>query len=249
MERDEAPTSTQSVPSQPASKGQLTLREALDEFNEDAIPVPARAAIASLRSREKDALEALADAFLHGAVPPVGAGATLYLAPRFDPVAALAALERDRLTIVLGVPAMFALLADYAKAKGLSGPLKFPALRIISSSGAPLQPAVKSAVESLFGMTLHNGYGVTECSPTIAQARVEEPRSDLSVASIATRQSRTMRRASVAKISTQPVAINQARRRPARMALVMAASNAGALDADGMAGSDQASSRPSACSS
>src|SRR3984885_8428184 len=108
-------------------------------------------------------------------------GAALYLSPRFDPVAALAALERDRLTIVLGVPAMFALLVDYAKAKKLSGPLKFPALRIISSSGAPLQPAVKSAVESLFGMPLHNGYGVTECSPTIAQARVDEPRSDLSV--------------------------------------------------------------------
>src|SRR5271156_3867416 len=107
-------------------------------------------------------------------------GATLYLAPRFDPVAALAALERDRLTIVLGVPSMFALLADYAKAKGM-GPLRFPELRIISSSGAPLQPAVKSAVESLFGMPLHNGYGVTECSPTIAQARVDEPRSDLSV--------------------------------------------------------------------
>src|SRR5271165_3481265 len=108
-------------------------------------------------------------------------GATLYLAPRFDPVATLAALERDRLTIVLGVPAMFALFVDYAKAKKLSGPLKFPALRIISSSGAPLQPAVKAAVESLFGMPLHNGYGVTECSPTIAQARVDEPRTDLSV--------------------------------------------------------------------
>src|SRR5580704_6840233 len=108
-------------------------------------------------------------------------GATLYLSPRFDPVAALAAVERDRLTIVLGVPAMFALLVDYAKAKKLSGPLKFPALRIISSSGAPLQMAVKSAVESLFGMPLHNGYGVTECSPTIAQARVDEPRTDLSV--------------------------------------------------------------------
>ncbi len=107
-------------------------------------------------------------------------GATLYLSPRFDPVAALAALERDRLTIVLGVPSMFALLVDYAKAKGL-GPLKFPELRIISSSGAPLQPGVKSAVEDLFRMPLHNGYGVTECSPTIAQARVDEPRTDLSV--------------------------------------------------------------------
>src|ERR1700723_2695662 len=107
-------------------------------------------------------------------------GATLYLAPRFDPVQALKSLERDKITILLGVPSMFALLVEYANTKGLKS-LKFPALRIISSSGARLQPPVKSAVEGLLGMPLHNGYGVTECSPTVAQARVDEPRSDLSV--------------------------------------------------------------------
>src|SRR5580700_12298968 len=107
-------------------------------------------------------------------------GAALYLSSRFDPVQALKSLERDKITILLGVPSMFALLVEYANTKGLKS-LKFPALRIISSSGAPLQPAVKSAVEALLGMPLHNGYGVTECSPTVAQARVDEPRSDLSV--------------------------------------------------------------------
>jgi long-chain acyl-CoA synthetase len=107
-------------------------------------------------------------------------GATLYLSPRFDPVAALAALEKDRLTVVLGAPSMFSLLVDCAKLKGLKS-LKFPKLRIISSSGAPLQPALKSEVESLFGMALHNGYGVTECSPNISQAKVGEARSDTSV--------------------------------------------------------------------
>jgi acyl-CoA synthetase (AMP-forming)/AMP-acid ligase II len=107
-------------------------------------------------------------------------GATLSLSPRFDPVAALAALERDQLTIMLGAPAMFALLLEYAKLKGIKS-LKFPALRIISSSGAPLQAALKSAVEGLFGMVLHNGYGVTECSPTIAQTRIDAPRGDISV--------------------------------------------------------------------
>jgi long-chain acyl-CoA synthetase len=107
-------------------------------------------------------------------------GATLYLTSRFDPVAALATLEKERLTIVLGAPGMFSLLADYAKLKGLQS-LKFPALRIISSSGAPLQPTVKSQVESLFGMVLHNGYGVTECSPNISQAVVGERRTDTSV--------------------------------------------------------------------
>jgi acyl-CoA synthetase (AMP-forming)/AMP-acid ligase II len=110
-------------------------------------------------------------------------GATLYLAARFDPVAALSTLEKEQLTVVLGAPGMFSLLADYAKLKGLKS-LKFPALRIISSSGAPLQPALKSQVESLFGMVLHNGYGVTECSPNISQAVVGERRTDTSAGRI-----------------------------------------------------------------
>jgi long-chain acyl-CoA synthetase len=110
-------------------------------------------------------------------------GATLYLAARFDPVAALATLEKEHLTVVLGAPAMFSLLAEYAKLKGLQS-LKFPALRIISSSGAPLQPALKLQVENLFGMVLHNGYGVTECSPNISQAKVGEHRTDTSVGQV-----------------------------------------------------------------
>ena len=110
-------------------------------------------------------------------------GATLYLAPRFDPVTASVALEKERLTVLLGVPSMFSLFADYAKLRGLKS-LKFPNLRIISSSGAPLPPALKVQVESLFGMALHNGYGTTECSPNISQAVVGERRTDLSVGRI-----------------------------------------------------------------
>jgi long-chain acyl-CoA synthetase len=110
-------------------------------------------------------------------------GATLYLAARFDPVAALSTFDKEQLTVVLGAPGMFSLLADYAKLKALKS-LLFPALRIISSSGAPLQPALKSQVESLFGMVLHNGYGVTECSPNISQAVVGEQRTDTSVGRI-----------------------------------------------------------------
>jgi acyl-CoA synthetase (AMP-forming)/AMP-acid ligase II len=78
---------------------------------------------------------------------------------------------------------MFGLLVEYTKMKGIAT-LEFPALRIISSSGAPLQPAVKSAVEKLFGMPLYNGYGVTECSPNIAQASVQDPRADTSVGQV-----------------------------------------------------------------
>jgi long-chain acyl-CoA synthetase len=111
-------------------------------------------------------------------------GATLYIASRFDPVAALGAMQKQGLTVVLGAPAMFSLLVEYAKAKAMESPLQLPALRIISSSGAPLQPALKQQVESLFGMALGNGYGVTECSPNISQAVVGERRTDTAVGKV-----------------------------------------------------------------
>jgi len=107
-------------------------------------------------------------------------GATLYLSPRFDPFSAISAIEKERLTVLLGAPSLFSLLLEYAKLRGLKA-LRFPALRIISSSGAPLQPILKSQVEQLFGLTLYNGYGVTECSPNISQAVVGEHRNDTSV--------------------------------------------------------------------
>jgi len=110
-------------------------------------------------------------------------GATLYLAPRFDPMTARTTLERDALTVMLGVPSMFSLFVQYARLRGF-GSLNLPALRIISSSGAPLDFAMKEEAESLFGLTLHNGYGVTECSPTIAQTRIESPRRDTSVGQV-----------------------------------------------------------------
>ncbi|HKW17000.1 MAG TPA: AMP-binding protein [Terriglobales bacterium] len=107
-------------------------------------------------------------------------GATLYVAPRFDPISGSNFLVKEGITIFLGVPAMFVQLIQYAKLRGFSS-LRFPELRIIASSGAPLQQSVKTAVENLIGLVLHNGYGVTECSPTIAQTRIDEPRTDVSV--------------------------------------------------------------------
>ena len=52
-------------------------------------------------------------------------GGSLYLSPRFDPVAALATLVKSRLTVFLGSPSMFSLLLDYAGMKGIKS-LKFP---------------------------------------------------------------------------------------------------------------------------
>jgi long-chain acyl-CoA synthetase len=108
------------------------------------------------------------------------AGASLLLVPRFNPADTLKALEGDDITITLGTPAMFALIAEYAGRKGIQKATA-PNLRIISSSGAPLDQGIKETTERLFGLPLHNGYGITECSPTIAQTRPEHPRRDCSV--------------------------------------------------------------------
>ena len=108
------------------------------------------------------------------------AGASLYLTSRFDPMTARVTLEKERITLLLGSPAIFNQLLQYAKLRKILS-LRFPALRIISSSGAPLDPVTKSGIESLFGMVLHNGYGITECSPTIALTRPEAPRTDTSI--------------------------------------------------------------------
>jgi len=108
------------------------------------------------------------------------AGASLFLVPRFNPADALRSLEHEGITVMLGTPAMFAMTAEYAGRKGIQK-IVAPNLRIISSSGAPLDPEIKKGAEQLFGLPLHNGYGITECSPTIAQTRPEQPRSDCSI--------------------------------------------------------------------
>ena len=107
-------------------------------------------------------------------------GATLYLTPRYDPTALLGALERDGITFLLAAPGMYAMLAEYAKLKGVAR-IANHSLRVIASAGAPLDPATKSAAETLFGITLQNGYGITEMAPTITQTRLDRPRLDCSV--------------------------------------------------------------------
>ena len=104
------------------------------------------------------------------------AGACLHLAPRFDAAALLAQIRAGELTIVQGVPAM------YARLLALAGPgLIDSRLRFCYAGGSPLDPELKRAVETMFGLPLHNGYGLTESAPTVCQTRLDAPRADTSV--------------------------------------------------------------------
>lgn len=121
------------------------------------------------------------------------AGACLHLQQRFNVDALLHALREDRLTILQGVPAMYARLLEAvgrqeAASGGAGGASGTPdrgalgaRLRFAYAGGSPLDPVLKRQVEALLGQPLHNGYGMTESSPTISQTRLDAPRSDTSV--------------------------------------------------------------------
>ena len=107
------------------------------------------------------------------------AGAALYLQPRFTPVGLERALTEDRVTLCQGVPAMYAKYLEHLAANGRK--FAAPSLRAIYCGGSPLAASVKRDVEAAFGLTLHNGYGLTEAAPTVTQTRHDAPRADCSV--------------------------------------------------------------------
>ncbi|HUP31370.1 MAG TPA: long-chain fatty acid--CoA ligase, partial [Usitatibacter sp.] len=107
-------------------------------------------------------------------------GASLHFQARFAPAAAVAFIREQRLTVCQGVPAMYAKLLQHLRAAGEAA-FAAPALRFLYAGGSPLALELKRDVEAFFGLTLHNGYGLTEASPTLTQTRHEAPRDDCSV--------------------------------------------------------------------
>jgi len=106
------------------------------------------------------------------------AGACLLIEARYSPQAMISAIRDQGLTMMQGVPAMYARLLEYDR-QGFTP--TGSALRFIYAGGSPLDQTLKEEVEALFGQPLHNGYGMTETSPTISQTRPEQPRHDTSV--------------------------------------------------------------------
>jgi long-chain acyl-CoA synthetase len=88
------------------------------------------------------------------------AGACLTLVPRFDPVAALKVIERDRVTVFEGVPTMYVAMLDAG-----AGVADTATLRLCVSGGAALPLEVLRAFDETFGAQILEGYGLSETSP------------------------------------------------------------------------------------
>lgn len=109
----------------------------------------------------------------------LSSGAALHLVPRYQPEHLARELAEEGITILHGAPAMYAKLLEWAESRGT--PLRAPCLRVAQSGGAPLTMPLKQAFEKALGVTLQNGYGMTEAAPSICQTRLDTPRTDCSV--------------------------------------------------------------------
>jgi len=92
---------------------------------------------------------------------PLSVGATAVYAPRFVPQKIVRLFKEHRPTVFVGIPSMFNALLSVKSAD----PEDFSALRFAVSGGEPLPDAVASAFRERFGVTINEGYGLTETSP------------------------------------------------------------------------------------
>jgi long-chain acyl-CoA synthetase len=89
------------------------------------------------------------------------AGGTITLLPRFDPTKALEVLQRDRCTVMLGVPTMYVALLQHPDRASFD----LSTLRMCASGGASLPVEVLRGFEAAFGAMILEGYGLSETSP------------------------------------------------------------------------------------
>jgi long-chain acyl-CoA synthetase len=109
--------------------------------------------------------------------PVVRFGATLILIPRFDAETVLTAIERDRATFFDGVPTMFvALLAN-----PLLDQYDLSSLRVAISGGASIAAEVLDEWERRVGVTILEGYGLSETASTATVNRSADDRRVYSV--------------------------------------------------------------------
>lgn len=110
-------------------------------------------------------------------------GATVRLASKYDPAALARAMAEEGITVLNGVPATYQRLLEYKTIAGITR-LERGSLRLIAVAGAPLDLDLKSRVEQELGLSLLNGYGITECSPGISGVRYDAPRADQAVGTL-----------------------------------------------------------------
>ena len=104
-----------------------------------------------------------------------GVGATMLLAPVFDPDVIIRVIARERSAFVLGVPTMIVALIAAAQRTGAD----VSSVKAISSGGAIVAPELCRKARAVFNAPVQIIFGQTEMSPTMCQAWFDDSEADL----------------------------------------------------------------------
>lgn len=91
-------------------------------------------------------------------MPVFHSGATLYLEPEFDPDAVMERIEADRITHMMGVPTMFAAMAQ----RPIFATADFSSLKLLLVGAAPVPAALVEIYQSRGVSGFTNAFGLTE---------------------------------------------------------------------------------------
>jgi len=95
---------------------------------------------------------------------PVQLGATVIYMARFSAVAALNAVREHGVSLMFAIPSMLAAIAHLKSAAADD----FKSIYAIISGGEPLPAKLREVFAQRFGLTLYEGYGLTETSPVVS---------------------------------------------------------------------------------
>ncbi|MGO9838240.1 MAG: long-chain-fatty-acid--CoA ligase [Polyangiaceae bacterium] len=100
------------------------------------------------------------------------AGGTVVMMPRFDPGAALALMQKHKVSLFGGVPTMFFALLHHPK----SDRYNISSLRHCVSGGAAMPVDVMRAFDDKYGVNILEGYGLSETSPVASFNVLDRPK-------------------------------------------------------------------------
>jgi len=102
-------------------------------------------------------------------------GGTVVLLPRFEAGAALALMEKEEVTFFAGVPTMYWGLLGALDDSGVDVKKLAATMRVAAAGGSALPVEVHKEFERRFGVTILEGYGLSETSPVASFSVWGEP--------------------------------------------------------------------------
>lgn len=97
-------------------------------------------------------------------IAPIQLGTRIIYLARFSAVATLNAIREHQVSLLFGVPSMFAAVAHLKNASADD----FKSIYAMISGGEPLPQALYEAFLKRFNVPIYEGYGLTETSPVVA---------------------------------------------------------------------------------